>query len=320
MTRKIAIAALLGLLFWGSTEVLAEFPPETFPEDPKDSPASEEEYLTPKKRRRQDPAPNKRVIRPRDPVARQSIEEEEDTAPEPPSRRTFRLEFGIGFSSFSSSDSARQANLSLAGLGEQFALQGGMDARLGTGFGLELEGFSASTPANELDLGGGNIITQQIKQIGLMGSIRYELAFPSRKFHWKPRVFAGYGIHSFGQEAGLALGPGGYSFSLNGLHVGLGLEMQYGESFTVLADFALSLGASGSLTTLGSSGSGVEALSGPSYSRLRVAARIQLFDGFSVGPTLFLRNVRSNAPSRGGLYIGASEAALQFLGVAALEF
>lgn len=322
MTKRLVMIATFGLLFWGSSEALAEFPPETFPEDSQSPPASEEEYLTPKKRRRLEPPPNKRTIRPRDPVTRQSIEEEEEE-PAPPdsaSRKNFKVEVGAGLSSFSSGDAARQANLSLAGLGEQFALQGGIDVRLGSSFGVELEGFSASTPANELDLGGGNIITQQIKQLGLMGSARYALAFPAGKLIWSPRVFAGYGINSFGQEAGLALGPGGYAFSLNGLHLGVGVEVRYGKSFTLLADFALSLGASGTLTTLGSSGSGVESLPGPSYNRLRVAARFRLFESFTVGPSLALRNIRSNAPSRGGLYIGASETALQLLGVASLEF
>ncbi len=313
------MTATLGLLFWGSAEVLAEFPPETFPEDPQSPPASEEEYLAPKKRRRLDPPPNKRVIRPRDPVARQSIEEEEVAASDTPKRKAFQLDVGLGLSSFSSGDAERQANLSSRALGEQFALQGAIDVRLGASLGIELEGFSASTPANEI-VSGNTVTTQQIKQLGLMGSARYMLAYSAGKVIWMPRVFAGYGINSFGQEAGLALGPGGYSFSLNGFHLGLGVEMRYGTSFTVLADFALSLGASGSMTTLGSSGSGVESLPGPSYSRFRVAAKIRLLENLSAGPTLVLRNVRSNTPSRGGLYIGASETALQFLGVAALEF
>jgi hypothetical protein len=324
MQSRNAIA-LLFYIVWGllAPTLHAEFPPETFPDEDSLSPnpPADEDYLAPKKRRRVEPP--KKTARPRPSVMKEPLEEEEEDTealPASPARpRRFLFQALTGLSALSSSNAANQSNITTAALGDHFAMAADIDLRMGKYLGVEVEGFYAFTPANELDLGGGDVITQQLKELGVLGSLRVETALNYGSSSWRPRVFFGYGLGTLGQEITSDIGPGGYALSSNGLHWGIGLEAEFASGFRLLGDFASGLGTSGALTLAGATGSGTTNLSNASYSRLRFGASLLLFGRISLGASLIIRSFQSNAPTQTGLYLGASDRLLQMLGTVGFQ-
>ncbi len=309
--------------FFCSAPARAEFPPETFPDDPSqpensqsyeesESQAAEDEYLSPKKRRL--PPKPKRKTR-RDGVVRQPIPEE--ALPDEAFVSRFRLGVLGGLSTLSSDSATQEALIGQIFVKDHMALGAMMDYTFTRNISADLEGFYAFTPLQEVEYPGNVIETRQMKNWGIFagGSFGYPIFRGDMVF--TPRLGLGFALLSFKQFLGKTAGNAEQTLSLYGFYASLGMEARFGKKLSAFVDYAISVGAKGSIASVGGT-AGNANIPGPSFSRFRLGATYRVWNTLAIGPLIVMRGAKDAVFSDGPL--GQGDRLFQILGLATIDF
>lgn len=324
----------------GSASVRAEFPPDTFPQDPpdaapgKDAPsyeesetkAAEDEYLAPRKRRQPPATPAARPSpkrRPRDGVERQPVPSDELPVARSEFERRLSVSLTGGIALFSSANTTANAKIQQAQLSTQLALGLMADFQFLKHFGVDLDGYytpSANQPV--ILTSGGPTYNLQLVETGLLVGLRAELPLPQGDITWRPRLMLGYGMMNSAQTTVTPSGTASEGIQVTGIYLGGGLEMTYGKQFTAYADYSTSINTSGTHTTGGVGGNTSVAASPSGFSRLRLGANMKVFGPLWCGGLIMLRGQGAGvaADVAAARLIGETEQMLHFMAVASLSF
>lgn len=209
------------------------------------------------------------------------------------------VEFTGGFQGGYAGLSGTDTNLSTSALGTTYShsdVSLGLDADLRAWkyLGFEAEGFLGVASQNS-DPSSSGLISRQLS--GTLFDVKGQLPFYTNSVRWIPKAGLGFGYlqlneNTSSSSASTAVTTASDSTRVDGVYAVLGFDVEPAPDWTISADYAHSIGAQGSTTTLvGATQSPSLSLVDTNYDRLRVGVFYRIAPHFVVGGQFVRRSL-----------------------------